>query len=65
MLKSTALRVRGVETLYNYTLEMFFFAEIFRSFFDETFWSLKHFDHLSHSYIKTHCNSVFWIIYIF
>jgi len=27
--------------------------------FAEKFWSLKHFDHLSHSCIKTHHNSVF------
>ena len=36
-----------------------FFAETFRSFFVETFWSLIHFGHLSHSCIKTHHNSVF------
>jgi len=28
-------------------------------FFAETFCSLKHFSHLSHSCIKTRCNSVF------
>ena len=37
----------------------FFFAETFRSFFADTFWSLKHFGHLSHSCVKTCCNSVY------
>jgi len=32
-------------------------------FFAETFWSLKHFGHLSHSCIKTRRNSVFWPIF--
>jgi len=36
-----------------------FFSETFRSFLAETFWSLKHFGHLSHSYIKTRHKSVF------
>jgi len=30
-----------------------FFAEPFRSFFAEAFWSVRHFCHLSHSCIKT------------
>jgi len=38
-------------------LRCFFFAETFRSFFAETFWSLKDFGHLSHSCIKTRCSS--------
>jgi len=38
---------------------LLFFAETVRSFFVETFWSLKHFGHLSHSCIKTHYHSVF------
>jgi len=29
-----------------------FFSETFRSFFGETFWSLKHFGRLSHTCIK-------------
>jgi len=36
----------------------FSFAETFRSFFAETFLSLKRFDHLSNSCIKTPHNSV-------
>jgi len=36
-----------------------FFAETFRSFLAETFWSLKHFGHLSHSCVKTRHKSVF------
>jgi len=35
-----------------------FIAETFWPFFGETFWSLRHFGHLSHSCIKTHRNSV-------
>jgi len=35
-----------------------FFPETFRSFFAETFWSLKHFSHLSHSCNKTCCSNV-------
>jgi len=35
-----------------------FFAETFRSSLAETFWSLRHFGHLSHSCIKTHRNTV-------
>jgi len=39
---------------------LLYFTEISWSVFAETFWSLKkHFGHLSHSCIKTHCNSVF------
>ena len=38
---------------------LFFFFETFWSFFAETFLSLKHFDHLSHSCVKIRCNSVF------
>jgi len=37
----------------------FFFAETFRSFLAETFWSLKHFGNLSHSCVKTRHKSVF------
>jgi len=37
----------------------FFFTETFCLFLAETFWSLKHFSRLSHSCIKTCCNSVF------
>ena len=42
---------------------LFFFTETFRSFFAETFWSLKHFGHLSHGCIKTLRNNV--LAYIF
>jgi len=31
--------------------------------FAETFWSLKHFSHLSHSCIKTRHNSIHWSMY--
>jgi len=40
-----------------------FFAEAFSSFFAATFWSLKHFVRLSHSYIKTRRSSVHWPIF--
>jgi len=36
-----------------------FFAETFRSYLAEEFWSLKHFGRLSHSSIKTRRNRVF------
>ena len=36
-----------------------FFAETFRSFLAETFWSRKNFGHLSHSCIKTRPKGVF------
>jgi len=35
-----------------------FFAEVFRTFFAETFWSLRHCSHLSHSCMKTCRNSI-------
>ena len=35
----------------------FFCAETFWSFFDEAFWSLKHFSHLSQSCTETYLNS--------
>jgi len=41
----------------------FFFRWNISVIFADTFWSLKNFDHLSHSCIKTHHNSVFWPIY--
>ena len=40
-------------------LRSVFFAETFRPFLAETFWSLKHFDHLSNSGIESRHNSVF------
>jgi len=42
--------------------EAVFFAETFRSFFAETFWSLTYFDHLSHSCVKTH-HKIFFSLY--
>ena len=48
----------GFKSVLNYLLEtVFSFAETFRSFFAEAFWSLRNFGHLSHSCIKTRCNS--------
>jgi len=35
------------------------FAENFRIFFVEIFWSLRHFGHLSHSRIETRCNDIY------
>ena len=37
---------------------LFFSAETFQWYFAATFWSLRCFCHLSHSCIKTRCNSV-------
>jgi len=50
-----ALRIAQYPILRN---PVFFFAETFRSFLVETFWTLKRFGHLSHSCIKTRHNSV-------
>jgi len=41
------------------TRALFFFAETFQLFFAETFWSLKHFGHLSRSCVKTRRSSAF------
>jgi len=33
-------------------------------FFTGTFWSLKHFEHLSHNIIETHRNSIHYSIFL-